>query len=118
MHAYLPDPGLKADLAQASGLRVFFGHQSVGANLVEGLEDLRAFAGDTALRLIHDPVDRPAASLPPAFFAEAKLGKNGDPAGKLEAFRSVVDAGLPGGLDVALIKICYVDLARVNEVDP
>jgi hypothetical protein len=115
MPDYHPDPELKADLAQAAGRRVFFGHQSVGANVVEGLEELRALAGDTALRVIHDPA---AADLPPAFFAETKLGKNGEPLGKLAAFRRMVDTTLAGRLDVALVKICYVDLARDAGVDP
>ena len=97
MRAYHPDPELKADLARAAGLRVFFGHQSVGANVVEGLQELRALA---------------------AFFAETKLGKNGEPLGKLAAFRHEVDTTLAGRLDVALVKICYVDLARDARVDP
>jgi len=100
--AFAPDPDLKADLAKAAGLRVFFGHQSVGGNIVDGLQELRALAGDTALHVIHDPA---AAALPPAFFAEAKVGKNGDPLGKLAAFKRVVDSTSPGRLDLALVKI-------------
>lgn len=118
MSAFVPDPDLKADLAKAAGLRVFFGHQSVGGNIVEGLQDLRSLAGDTALHVIHDPAASAALALPPAFFAEAKVGRNGDPMGKLAAFRRVVDTTLPGRLDLALVKICYVDLAGAAAPDP
>jgi hypothetical protein len=113
--AYVPDPGLKADLAKVATLRIFFGHQSVGANVVDGLEELRAWAGDSALRLVHDPAD---PALPPAFFAESKLGKNGEPLGKLASFRKMVDTTLSGRLDVALIKICYVDLGQDAAINP
>jgi hypothetical protein len=112
---YVPDPDLKSDLGKAASLRVYFGHQSVGGNVVEGLQELRALAGDTALRIVHDPS---ADALPPAFFAESKVGTNGDPLGKLAVFRRAVDTALAGRLDVALVKICYVDLNRGYAVDP
>jgi len=115
MTAFVPDPELKSDLAKAAGLRVFFAHQSVGGNIVEGLQELRSLAGDTALHVIHDPA---APALPPAFFAEARLGQNGDPVGKLAAFRRVVDTTLTGRLDVALVKICFVDLGGDSATDP
>jgi hypothetical protein len=111
---YVPDADLKSDLAQAGALRVFFGHQSVGANVVEGLGELRSMAGDTALHVIDASGEAP----PHAFFAQAKLGKNGDPFGKLAAFRHTVDSVLPGRLDAALLKICFVDLGRGTGNDP
>lgn len=115
MPAYAPDPELASDLAKTAALRIYFGHQSVGANIVDGLRELSALAGDTALRVIHDSA---GTDLPPAYFAESKVGVNGDPLGKLAAFRRVVDTVLAGRLDAALVKICYVDLAGDNRVDP
>ncbi|MBW8886691.1 MAG: SGNH/GDSL hydrolase family protein [Fibrobacteres bacterium] len=113
--AFVPDPGLAADLAKTSALRVFFGHQSVGGNIVDGLEELRSQAGDTAFRVIHGTGD---SALPPAFFAEAKVGRNGDPIGKLSDFKLRLDGPLRGKVNVALVKICYVDLAAGAGVDP
>jgi len=113
--AFVPDAGLPADLAKVSALRVFFGHQSVGGNIVDGLEELRSLAGDTALRVLHGTAD---TALPPAFFAEAKVGKNGEPLGKLADFKDRLDGPLLGRVDVALVKICYVDLAAGAHVDP
>jgi hypothetical protein len=113
--AFVADAELPRDLAKVSDLRVFFGHQSVGGNIVEGLEELRSLAGDTALHVIHGPTD---TGLPPAFFAEAKLGRNGDPFGKLADFKSRLDGSLRGRVDVALVKICYVDLEAGTGVDP
>jgi hypothetical protein len=115
MDAYRPDSGMQADLAKAASLRIFFGHQSVGGNVIEGLSELRSLAGDTVLRIVHDPDPH---ALPPAFLAETRIGRNGDPMGKLKAFRSAVDSAYGGGLDLALVKICYVDLERDTHVDP
>ncbi len=115
MTAFVPDSGLPSDLAKASALRVFFGHQSVGGNIVDGLEELRSLAGDTALRVIHGTDE---TSWPSAFFAEAKVGRNGEPVGKLADFKSRLEGPLRGRVDVALVKICYVDLAAGARVDP
>ncbi len=115
MTTYSPDSQLAADLNQVTGLRIFFGHQSVGANIVEGLTELRSLAGDTALHILHDPAP---ASLPPTFLAEARIGTNDFPLTKLAAFRKEVDSTYAGRLDVALVKICFVDLERRTGNDP
>lgn len=115
LSAFVPDAGLPADLAKVSALRVFFGHQSVGGNIVDGLEELRSLAGDTAFHIIHGTAD---TALPAAFFAEAKVGRNGEPMGKLSDFQSRLEGPLRGRVDVALVKICYVDLAGEAAIDP
>jgi len=99
-----PEPGLARDLAEASTRTVWFAHQSVGANVIEGLAGLAARTG-APLRLVEGPPDVAGA---PGTWAHAYVGENGAPRSKLDAFvRSLDEAGR--GPDVALLKLCYVD---------
>jgi hypothetical protein len=97
-------------LAQA---RVFFAHQSVGANIVEGIKVLQNEQGSAVLNVI----DMSAAeNAPSGFFAHARLGVNGDPKGKTDAFVSALEGGLGGRLDVAFQKYCFADIDERTDV--
>lgn len=96
--------GQKARLAER---RIFFGHQSVGSNIMEGVAALAREDPSLGLR-VADLADVP--ELPGGFFAHDKVGQNGQPAGKTDDFASKVDRGLAGRVDVALHKYCYIDI--------
>lgn len=95
-----------ADLRTLSGMRVFFGHQSVGRNILDGVRALASEAG-VQLRIEELAGASPAAG--PGLF-HANIGENGAPARKLEEFVAAV--GTPDSVtyDLALLKFCYVDL--------
>lgn len=103
-----------ADLAALADRRIFFGHQSVGTNLVDGIRDALLDHPDLGLRVIHtaEPWTVEGAAL-----MEHTIGRNGDPEGKTRAFEAVL-AG--GGLDtpgtIALHKYCYVDVTVTTDV--
>jgi hypothetical protein len=86
-------------------LRVFFGHQSVGGNLLDGIEAV-------APQLEVVPLD----TAPPTggAFIEGRIGHNQHPATKDRAFLEAL-TGL-GAVDLALYKYCYVDVGP--ETDP
>ena len=86
--------------------RVFFAHKSVGLNVVEGVQELGQQDSRVRVRVIES---RDARDLEVPGFAHAQNGVNGDPLGKIAAFRSALDNGLAHRLDVALMKFCYVD---------
>ncbi|MFO0726317.1 MAG: SGNH/GDSL hydrolase family protein [Myxococcota bacterium] len=101
----------REDLAKLSRLRVFFGHQSVGENIVHGLQSAAESAGVSELVVL--PWSGTATA--PGFY-HAPIGQNRDPASKLRAFEAVLDSPGAASLDVALMKLCYVDIDRT--VDP
>lgn len=94
------------------GKKIFFGHQSVGYNIIDGIKDL--MKEDNRIRLdvleTADPVafDRPV-------FGHWKVGKNGDPGSKGDAFRQILEKGVGEKADIAFFKFCYVDVN--NETD-
>lgn len=94
--------------------RIFFGHQSVGANIVDGLKILLAENPQIDLRIIH--AADPNSVTGPAFI-ESPLGRNGDPSSKNHAFAEALEAGLGENGDIAMYKYCYVDFSAATDVE-
>lgn len=99
------DPALRADLEQVARRAVFFGHQSVGANILDGVKELAAQEG-VPLRLAEVP---DAAAVGPGTFGHAFIPENGKPELKLEGLTRALGPG-PAGVEVAFLKLCYVDV--------
>jgi hypothetical protein len=112
MPDFQADEALKSEMAKVAGYRVFFGHQSVGGDIVRGLDDLKRLSGEQGLRIVRY---RPGISLPATFFAESDVGTNQHPQSKFDHFSRLVDTDLAGKIDIALVKICYVDLGRGSD---
>jgi hypothetical protein len=87
--------------------RFFFGHQSVGGDLLAGLQEILAADPTIPLRVIES--DDPSAMSEPGLY-HYRIGENGVPHSKLEAFQSIVGAD-SSDPSTALIKFCYLDVA-------
>lgn len=101
-------PGLERLRTRA----VFFGHQSVGMNVLDGLQQLPGASG----QVVRIAEVAPGTAVAPGTLAHAWVGRNHDPVSKIEAFARAVDALPAPGVDIALVKLCYVDFAP--ETDP
>jgi hypothetical protein len=75
-----------SSFSAAAEPRIYFGHQSVGANILQGVKELGV-----------------SLSIKDEFLAE-----NGAPLKKLENFKAAVGEG--SRYDIALVKFCYVDV--------
>lgn len=96
-------------LAEARSRRVFFAHQSVGADLLDGVRNL----GPASPTLVESLGVEPLAE---GTWRHARLGRNGEPRTKLRQFRELLEAGLGAQVDVALFKLCYVDVDLRTDV--
>jgi hypothetical protein len=92
---------------------MFFGHQSVGRNIMDGIRDLVA---ESAAVNVHIVETKDAGQLTDAVFACAPIGRNWEPESKLAEFRRVLEDGLGDKVDVAFLKFCYVDVR--SDSDP
>jgi len=104
------DDRVARDLELLSGRTVFFGHQSVGANLLDGMRELAARHG-VALRI--EERNR-VAGLAPGTLGHVLLAENGDPLRKLRSFDAALEPG--ASPDLALMKFCYVDVGAETDV--
>lgn len=103
-----------ADLQAAADRRVLFGHQSVGWNIIGGVEDLYSRSGVDAPDVRHVEAHVPSGSA--GVFAHAEIGSNGDPESKMAAFESLV-TGSGSAIGVALMKLCFVDVTAGVSAD-
>lgn len=96
-----------------SGKRIYFGHKSVGAEILAGLADLRKELPQIELKVAHGD---PASLLGKPGFAESSIGANFDPDSKMRDFAAKLEAAGPGAVDFAMMKFCYVDIDRRTDV--
>ncbi|MBK7350253.1 MAG: hypothetical protein IPI92_10345 [Gemmatimonadetes bacterium] len=100
--AAVPDSALTRLAARV----VLFGHQSVGANLLEGIREVAGRDPRVALRVT--PL-REVGPAPAGALLETLIGDNGQPARKTDDFLAAL--GSPAGQQatLALHKYCYLD---------
>ena len=98
--------------AKLARKRIFFGHQSVGFNIVDGIADIMKEHGHINLRIVqtHEP-----AALEQPVFAHSQLGRNTDPFSKIESFKEMMDGGIGEKADIVFFKFCYVDVTRDSQ---
>jgi hypothetical protein len=95
------------DLAKVSRTRVFFGHQSVGMNVLDGVPGVYAAHG-----LAAPPIERDGAQAgtDTGFIGHAFIGENERPLLKIGDFDAKLRSGAGEQADVAMMKLCYVDI--------
>lgn len=104
----------KDDLASLSKVRIFFGHQSVGRDLLKGVSDFSRIV-KSPLRIVR--IEGAGADDLPGLF-HVDIGKNKEPIGKIEQFERLLQRPGQVPYDVALLKFCYDDLSRDGLHDP
>jgi hypothetical protein len=92
---------------------VFFGHQSVGDNIVQGVRDLMVEDRRLHLNIINSAY--PGGIAGPAF-VETHIGENTRPDSKNDAFRAIIDKGLGARGGIAIMKYCYVDIGPDTDI--
>lgn len=108
------DNTTKEALQTVINSRVLFTHQSLGDNIMEGLEEIINEAGLGSEGLL-EAGEKPFPEGPA--LVHLKLGKNGFPETKIDGFADVIrelDSFAP---QVAAMKFCFVDFDPYTDVD-
>lgn len=97
---------------QLAGRRIYFGHQSVGGNIMQGVSDLAAAQPKLGLRVSESaPADSAGA------FVHGDVGRNGEPARKTDDFARNLEDGSLGRVDIAIHKYCFADIVDTTNVE-
>lgn len=96
-------------LERVAKRRVFFGHQSVGGNVLDGVKDV---VGD---RWLLTEARSPDAFAQPGL-VHTLVGRNEDPSGKVVDFEKALD-DVGGRPEVAFFKFCYIDFTASTDVE-
>ncbi len=92
-----------------------FGHQSVGQNILEGMEELaRTGLATPHVTGLNDP---PAGESGPTL-RHFRVGSNGQPLTKIQHFERTVSGDIGRRAQAAMFKFCYVDLHDEDLVSP
>lgn len=105
---------VEKSIVQLSGKKIFFGHQSVGFNIIDGIGDL---FNQTSVKKLNIMETRNPADFNQPVFAHAKIGANCDPSSKLADFEKILFSGVGDKVDMAFFKFCYVDITAGSDVE-
>lgn len=98
-------------------MRTFFAHQSVGADILAGIEQL-ASNGSYVARVLELASARLEPDLTHSLnIIHQRIGANREPLTKIAGFRAVLDAKDRPEIDAALLKFCYVDITTQAEAE-
>ena len=89
--------------------KIYFGHQSVGYNIIDGINDIMKEIPEIRLN-IKETKDPSNFSI--GVFAHSSVGRNCDPKSKIDDFKKIMKSGLADKVDIAFFKFCYVDVRR------
>jgi hypothetical protein len=105
-------PDTRSELEAIANARVFFLHQSVGFNMLDGLRGLWGSTGQPGrIVQVDDGIpDGPA-------FIHTTGGRNGEPMAKIDAFAERLRSLEGLAPDLALMKLCYVDINQQTNID-
>lgn len=101
-----------AEIAAVASQRIVFAHQSVGNDILNGVQTLTQQQGQ-ALPIVE------TSQAPQQWqgIAHFKVGENGKPEGKIAQFAATINANAFAQADIAMLKLCYIDF-NGGAVDP
>ena len=101
-------------LAKVAEKKIFFGHQSVGFNIIDGISDIVKEEQGASLNIVK--TNTPDVFSSPVF-AHFTVGENNDPASKVKDFSRFMDNGIGDHADIAFLKFCYIDVNKTTDTD-
>lgn len=105
------------ELQRAATVPVFFGHRSVGGNVIDGINALFKDAGLQRPPLVDLDGGGGAVPAQGGYIAHGSVGRNGEPLGKLMDFDSILRQDRAPGVQVALLKLCYADVEEHTDTE-
>jgi len=98
---------------QLSQKKIYFGHQSVGYNMMDGMEMILKENPNIKINIRkgHD-----ANLFQNPVFAHDNNGSNRDPKAKIDDFCKTMENGLGNKVDITGFKFCYVDIEEGSDV--
>jgi hypothetical protein len=93
--------------------KIYFGHQSVGENIIEGIQEI---VGEDSRLSLSIKETSMAQDYSTPVFGHSKVGKNRFPQLKIDGFAANLQRGLGEETDIAFMKLCYVDAYEETDV--
>lgn len=109
---FTPAIASPSELRAVAAARTFFAHQSVGQNILDVLPQLYSDRNLSSPLITTDLSELPSQG---GFISHIEIGTNGDPLGKIAQYEDMLRDGLADKIDVALLKLCFVDFNAATD---
>jgi hypothetical protein len=106
-------PLTRTDWDSVRSRTIYFGHQSVGDNILDGLSQIAETEKWPSLKVVEGV---PPVIAEPAIL-HTKVGQNGNPSSKITGFKQALEMGAGSRADIALMKFCYWDVRADTDID-
>ena len=103
---------LVSNFAKIKNINVYFGHQSVGNNIIDGLSNLLTENKIEDFKIIEVGEEAKTGS----YLFHSKVGENSKPKSKCDAFSDFINGEKTDLIDVALLKFCYIDIDENTDI--
>jgi len=100
---------------ELSKKKIFFGHQSVGNNIINGIKDILNDNPNIDFNIME--ISKPVELKEGVFAHTNNLGKNEDPQSKINAFASYMENGMGKNTDFTFLKFCFVDIDKKTDIN-
>lgn len=94
--------------------KIYFAHQSVGKNIIAGINDIVAEKKQVKLHIV--PLEN-INDISEPVFVHSFIGHNMDPQSKIDGFSNVLENGLGDKVDIAILKMCFIDISPSTDVE-
>lgn len=103
-----------AEIRRLQSKVIYFGHQSVGNNIVHGLESILKTTPDINLSILEaQELDKISTGV----FAHSRVGENFNPKAKDNDFTNIINMlSSKVNLDCAFYKYCYIDIRSDTDI--
>lgn len=98
---------------ELSQKKIYFGHQSVGFNIIDGIQDLMKEYPKIKLNIVETSESKDFNA---GILGHSRVGKNTDQVSKTADFSSLLENGIGKLVDGAALKFCYVDVTAATDV--
>jgi hypothetical protein len=103
------------EIQNLSTKKIFFGHMSVGNNLINGLDDLK-LEDQRMSNFSIIKISAKSEIMGPGFYHKIN-GKNGNPMSKCDAFKNfLIEDSTGSNFDIVSFKLCYVDIKEDTDI--
>jgi hypothetical protein len=93
--------------------KIYFGHMSVGFNIIEGIKDVMK---ENPRIQLHLTETRDPAEFDKPVFAHSRIGENHDPISKIDALKEYLKNGIGRKADIVFLKFCFVDIVSGTDI--
>ena len=102
------------EVSRIAKQKIYFGHQSIGFNILDGVSDLLERNPGVNLNIVKS---KDVGIFSEPVFAHSPVGENSDPELKISDFKNTIESGVGNKVDIAFFKFCYLDINKTTELE-